>query len=332
VHGGEGEKGDELRSRETLAARRSFSPIECFAQWQYYPEIFMKTIPVSLLLLAGLLAPAAALRAEPEKTPPAAPPPAPPAGEDGGGPGGGPPRGGDHDHDHDRERGGGGKGWQKADADGSGTLSRAEFNTMPRIQKLPQEKQDNIFKRLDKDGDNILSAEELKGMERGPNERHEAMMRLRELDTDQSGGVSFAEFKEGEVFKKLPPEKQEALFKRLDTDGDGQITPKDRPEPPPGGGPGGHPPGGGPGGPGGGPRDPRRMLRDLDENQDGAVSFDEFRKAPPIKDLTEDEQEDRFEALDKNHDKKLDAADFPPPAEKAEPAPPPAPPDEPKAN
>lgn len=55
------------------------------------------------------------------------------------------------------------------------------------------------------------------------------------------------------------------------------------------------------------------MLEDLDADGDGSVSFEEFRKAPRHAELSEDEQEDRFEALDKNGDKKLDEADFPKP-------------------
>jgi len=54
----------------------------------------------------------------------------------------------------------------------------------------------------------------------------------------------------------------------------------------------------------------------LDENKDGAISFEEFRKSERMAKLTEDEQEDRFEALDRNHDMKLTLEDFsPPPAQ-----------------
>ena len=33
--------------------------------------------------------------------------------------------------------------WKLADADGDGFLSKAEFNAMPRIQNLPEEKREN---------------------------------------------------------------------------------------------------------------------------------------------------------------------------------------------
>ncbi len=269
------------------------------------------------MFLAGLVMPAALVGAQPEEGGGRRSPERPGMQEGKGGGGEG------------RERHFG-KGWKEADADNSGTLTREEFNNLPRIQKLPEEKRDKIFGRLDKDQDGILSGEELKAMmQRPPHDGpHAAMMRFRELDTDNSGGVSLAELKAGEFFKKLPVEKLEELFARLDTDGDGEITIKDKPPGPPRDGPGrpdrpdrpgkegreGRPDKGGKEEGDRPPRDPRRMLKDLDANGDGSISFEEFRKAPPVRDLGEDEQEDRFEALDKNGDKKLDEADFPPPS------------------
>jgi len=242
----------------------------------------MKAISVSLLL-TGLLMPALSY-AQPE------PPEMGPEGGKRGPHGGGPDR-----------------GWKQADKDSDGKISREEFEAMPRIQNLPAERREAIFKRLDKNEDGFLDPKEFgpmgKRREGGP-----PMKRIWELDTDKSGGVSIEEFRLGEIFKKLPPEKLEEIFRRLDTDGDGQITPKDRPEPPPRRGPEGRP--GGPGKPGGGPR---QMIRDFDTDNDGALTFEEFRKAPPIAGLGEDEQEDRFESLDRNQDHKLDAEDFPPP-------------------
>ncbi|RYD34635.1 MAG: hypothetical protein EOP87_08840 [Verrucomicrobiaceae bacterium] len=273
----------------------------------------MKAISLPMIL-AGLMIPATMAGAQPE----------------GGAGRKGPPRPGMQEG-----KGGGGEGRQRhfgrglkaADADNSGTLSREEFNNIPRIQNLPEEKRGKIFGRLDKDQDGTLSGEELKTMMQRPQSEgaRGGMMRFRQLDSDKSGGVSLAELKAGELFKKLPVEKQEALFARLDTDKDGEITIKDKPPGPREGparpgrpdrpekgnmergsdketkGEGERP-----------PRDPRRMLKDLDENGDGSISFGEFSKSPPVRDLGEDMQEDRFEALDKNGDKKLDEADFPP--------------------
>lgn len=188
--------------------------------------------------------------------------------------------------------------WQRADTNKDGVISRAEFDAMPRISKLPEEKRTEIFARLDKDKDGSLSRDELGKF--GRSRDGDPMKRLWELDADKSGGISFEEFKSGQLFKKLPADKQEKIFKRLDTDGDGFITPKDRPEPPPFK----HRKGqhkkrpGAPPAPGG-------MDMKLDSDGDGALSFAEFRKSPAVRDLTEDEQEDRFEKLDRNGDHKL---------------------------
>ncbi|RYF49820.1 MAG: hypothetical protein EOO38_07085, partial [Cytophagaceae bacterium] len=178
--------------------------------------------------------------------------------------------------------------WKAADTDGDGFISTTEFAAMPRIQNLPEEKRNNIFARLDKNGDGKLGRDELSRMGgKGGHDKHEPMKRLWELDADKSGGISFEEFKAGQVFQKLPPEKQEVIFKRIDTDGDGLITPKDRPVRPKRGD---------------GDRDkgPEKINRKLDTNGDGARSFEEFRAGPAVKDLTEDQQEDRFELLDRN--------------------------------
>lgn len=236
----------------------------------------MKTIPVSLLI-AGLLLPPVCLAQE---SPP----------EDGKG----------------NRRGQFMEAWKAADTDKDNFISQDEFAAMPRTKELPEEKRANLFKRLDKDSDGKLSRDELSRF--GKHRDGEPMRRaFWELDADKNGGITQEEFKAGELYKKLPVEKQDALFRRLDTDGDGSITPKDRPEPP-----FRHPKR-----PDGGAQDgPDQMNRKLDTNGDGALSFEEFRVGPAVKNLTEDEQEDRFEALDRNKDLKISPEDFPSPPEK----------------
>lgn len=210
--------------------------------------------------------------------------------------------------------------WKGADLDRDGFISREEFAQMPRIRELPEEKRGKLFSRLDKDGDSKLSQPELNrfgrphdGQRGGP-----PMKRLWELDRDQSGGISFKEFNQGSMFEKLPSEKQEALFRRLDTDGDGVITPKDRPRTL-SGGPEQRPH----------PKRPQNNRKEasehsgglnlqLDSNGDGTLSFEEFRRGPSVSGLTEDEQEERFEKLDRNQDLVLSRLDFGPPPQSAE--------------
>lgn len=221
--------------------------------------------------------------------------------------------------------------WKRADANGDGLISRAEFDAMPRISNLEEGKRQALFGRLDKDGDGNLSREEIARMGRPQDGRQgPPMPRLAELDKDKSGGISLEEFKAGEFFKKLPTERQEKMFERLDTDGDGQITPKDRPK----GGPEDRPRG--PEGErrpqrpdgdrrmpersgGKGPKDLRGILGSLDKNSDGKVDFEEFQQAPYHQGLSEDEQEDRFEGLDKNGDLVLDGKDAAPQVEREKP-------------
>lgn len=67
-------------------------------------------------------------------------------------------------------------------------------------------------------------------MRQESHERH--MNELRKLDTDESGGLSFEELSKGEFFSRLPEEKRKEIFDRMDTNGDGQITPEDKPKDP----------------------------------------------------------------------------------------------------
>jgi len=176
---------------------------------------------------------------------------------------------------------------------------------MKRIAMLPEAKREELFKRLDKDGNGSLSREELESLVRPQDGKHQRMPHLRDLDTNKDGVISFEEFKAGEFVKKLPPEQQLALFRRLDVNGDGVISPAD------------HPAGERPGPPGVA-HDPRRLFRQLDKDGDGFLSFEEFRQAPFVRGLDEKEQKERFDKLDRNKDGKLDVTEFPHPEHKVE--------------
>lgn len=121
--------------------------------------------------------------------------------------------------------------FERMDRDGDGKISKREFIASPRISQLPEEKREAIFTRLDRDDDGFLTPREIRGM------RHDAERRVREgfrkLDTDGSGGLSYEEFARGEFAAKLPEEKRRQIFDRMDTDGDGEITAADKPKGPP---------------------------------------------------------------------------------------------------
>lgn len=193
--------------------------------------------------------------------------------------------------------------WKKADRDGDGFLSSEEFGAMERPGQLPREKRAEIFKRLDKNGDGKLGPNEM------PRRPQGGMPPLEQVDADKDGRIVFEEFLKLGFVTRLPEERRRALFARMDHDGDGAITPKDRPRGGAGPGPGRRDGKGGARGPQG-----RELIRELDRDGDRALSFEEFRQAGFLKGRSEDEQEDRFEEMDRNDDLKLDAADFPPPA------------------
>lgn len=196
--------------------------------------------------------------------------------------------------------------WKAADQNHDGFISLEEFTAIPRIQNLPEEKRAQVFKRLDKDTDGKLSSDEL-GRLHKPHDGKPCPPRLWQQDSDKSGGISFEEFKAGQMFMKLSPERQQAVFRRLDTDNDGVITPKDRPQPC-------KQPAQSDGKPLEDGQKTNGFNLKLDLNGDGALSFEEFRAGPAVKTLTEDRQEARFEQLDRNHDLKISPDDFSTPA------------------
>ena len=181
--------------------------------------------------------------------------------------------------------------FRRLDKNGDGALSLDEFMAMERLARVPEEKRREIFRRLDKDGDGKLFPHELAALheELGHGGR---MPRLEELDLDHSGGISFEEFRQAPFVSKLPEEQQRALFDRLDRDGDGQLTPKDRL---PGDGHGGHSWG---------------RLAALDKDSSGGVSFEEFVQAPWVQKETPERQREIFDRLDRDHDGQLTPKDF----------------------
>jgi Ca2+-binding EF-hand superfamily protein len=194
--------------------------------------------------------------------------------------------------------------WKKADTDGDGFISTAEFAAMERPGRLPEEKRQEIFKRFDKNSDGRI------GMDEIPRQRPGGMPPLEKADANKDGRIDFEEFKTLGFVARMPEDRQKGMFARMDTDGDGALTPKDRPK---------HD-GRRDGRDGKGGRRPNLpdMVKEHDKDGNGSLSFEEFRQIPWIAKAGEDEQEDRFEALDKNKDLKLDASDEPPPGEKGE--------------
>lgn len=203
----------------------------------------------------------------------------------------------------------GGKGFaeflKRADTNGDGKVSRTEFMALDRLSKLSVAQRNEMFARLDKNGNGFVEAAEMKFAGRPPTGIG-AGPRLGELDKDRDGSVNYEEFLESEFVQKLPEERRRGFFARLDRNDDGVLSPADRI----GGGRDR-----GAGGPGGRPSgefrpDARARFEELDSNDDGTIDFEEFAELPGLKERGEDFQEDRFEELDKNNDLKLDKNEF----------------------
>ncbi len=109
-------------------------------------------------------------------------------------------------------------------------ITSEEFFAGPRMSNMPQEQRDKLFARMDLDGDGKVTPEEIRKMREEKHEKH--MREFRELDTDKSGGMSYEEMSLGKFFSQLPEEKRKQIFLRMDTNGDGQITPEDKPQGP----------------------------------------------------------------------------------------------------
>ncbi|MGE9269343.1 MAG: EF-hand domain-containing protein [Verrucomicrobiales bacterium] len=204
--------------------------------------------------------------------------------------------------DSERKRGVGRSGFgeflTRADTDQDGAVSREEFFALERIAGLSADQQNEIFSRLDKDGDGLIRQNDLEAPGR-PQDRKGGLPSLRELDVDQDGVISFEEFEKSPFVQRLPEERRRAFFEKLDQNGDGVLSPEDRRRK--------------------GPRnagergqkwDGQVPFDLVDRNGDGVLDFSEFCAIPVVRGWGEDRQEDRFEALDRNGDQKLNRLEF----------------------
>ena len=198
----------------------------------------------------------------------------------------------------DAPQGRGGGMMMRADTNGDGTISRAEFTAQAEAR----------FARMDKNGDGFITADEMSGRAgRGPGGG------LMSADTDHDGKISRAEFMAQSAER----------FAKLDANGDGQISGDEMkammermregrgmrgrpgmggeaadatmPPPPP-------PPPGAEGGPMGGHHGHRGAgrLERLDTNRDGKISRDEMRA----------DADRHFDKLDTNGDGFIDRAEM----------------------
>lgn len=183
---------------------------------------------------------------------------------------------------------------RKADSDGDGRVSRAEFEALERIARLPEDKRAQLFKRLDKDGDEAIHPDELPKSRRNHPDRQRFPL-MEKLDQNGDDQVSMEEFLAGPLAKRVPEERLRALFARLDRDGDGVLTAADQR---------------GGGEPGGREQGRQRIFAKLDRDQDGFLDYNEFSQAPWHRKLDQGQLKRRWGKLDSNRDGKISGQEF----------------------
>lgn len=183
---------------------------------------------------------------------------------------------------------------QKLDSDKDGSISFMEFAKGERVSELSEENQQSLFDRFDGDGDGQIRREEIPRGEGngGPQPLH--------LDEDGDNRISFPEFQKNPRIVDLDEEQQRKVFDRLDRNGDGFLDKKDWRRHRPGGH--GRPPHGG-----GMP-----PLAELDTDDSGTVSLEEFQKSPRMKDHPEERQKEIFERMDRNKSGELEKEELQP--------------------
>ena len=105
-----------------------------------------------------------------------------------------------------------------------GPVTFEEFVQQPRIQRLDQEMQRDLFNRIDQNSDGLLSKEDLPRRRGGLKGPPHGAPSPRKFDTNGDGIISFAEFQKAPFHANLSEDEAEDRFEHLDTNNDGQLT------------------------------------------------------------------------------------------------------------
>jgi Ca2+-binding EF-hand superfamily protein len=170
------------------------------------------------------------------------------------------------------------------DKDGDGSISFAEFAAGGRVSRLPEEHQRRLFDRLDKNGDGQIRRNEIP--------REAGKIVPWQFDADKNGKVTFEEFRKNPRVAKLPEERQQEIFDRMDRNGDGVLSPRDG---------GGRLPGG---------KVPPSPLASLDTDGNDSISLEEFQSNPRLKDQPVEARNKAFRKLDRDGSGELERKEW----------------------
>ena len=164
------------------------------------------------------------------------------------------------------------------DLDGDKLVTFAEFQKSEKVARIPEEGRKRIFDHLDKNKDGKISRDEL------PKSRGDGGPKWGDLNGD--GKITKDEFLKN-------PRARAEMFERMDHNKDGVLTRDDfrrRSR---------------------GPFFDRATLAKLDTDGDKALTFEEWKKHPRLKDVEAKRLREIFGRLDRNDDGKLNEKDKP---------------------
>ena len=108
-------------------------------------------------------------------------------------------------------------------------LVRRSFFKHPPFAKIPVERMGKMFERFDHNSDGFIDRKDGRhgGGRVGPRGERFPRVRLKNLDSDKSGALSWKEFQKSPTLKNLSKEERRQAFRRLDADKNDELSSKE---------------------------------------------------------------------------------------------------------
>ncbi len=167
------------------------------------------------------------------------------------------------------------------DTNGDLKVSFAEFGSSGRAASLGEAGRRRLFDHLDKNDDGEITLEELPSS---------IPPSVRGHDSNKDGRITLDEFSRNPRVKGWSADRLEAMFSRMDRDGNKVLTAADFSRRP------------------GSPLHPAEIER-LDVNKDGGLTFEEWARGPRQRGIPVGERRKIFNKMDRDQNGKLEGSD-----------------------